>query len=67
MRGATDAGDGHMIIANDPYGVRNGYMMKKFDSEDEIRAALGSHFDHFAIGSCRNDFTFGAWKNMYGP
>jgi hypothetical protein len=31
-------------------------MMKKFDSEDEILAALGSQFDHFAIGSCRNDF-----------
>jgi hypothetical protein len=56
MRGAKDAGDGHMIIANDPYGVRNGYMMKKFDSEDDIGAALGSQFCDFAIGSCRNDF-----------
>lgn len=56
MRGAQDAGDGHMIIANDPYGVRNGYMMKKFDNEGEILAALDSDFDSFAIGSCRNDF-----------
>jgi len=56
MRGAEDAGDGHMIIASDPYGVRNGYMMKKFDSEDEIRTALDSDFDNLAIGSCRNDF-----------
>jgi SAM-dependent methyltransferase len=56
MRGAQDAGDGHMIIANDPYGVRNGYMMKKFDSEDEVRTALESEFYNFAIGTCRNDF-----------
>jgi SAM-dependent methyltransferase len=56
MYGAQDAGDGHMIIANDPYGVRNGYLMKKFDSEDEVRAALDSEFDNFAIGTCRNDF-----------
>jgi SAM-dependent methyltransferase len=56
MRGAHDIGDGHMIIANDPYGVRNGYMMKKFDDESEIRSELGAAFDEFAIGACRNDF-----------
>jgi SAM-dependent methyltransferase len=56
MRGARDEGDGHMVIANDPYGVRNGYTMKKFDSADEIRAALGTEFDSFEIGACRNDF-----------
>jgi SAM-dependent methyltransferase len=56
MRGAIDEGDGHMVIANDPYGVRNGYTMKKFDSEDEIRAALDVEFENFEIGSCRNDF-----------
>jgi SAM-dependent methyltransferase len=56
MRGAQAAGDGHMIIANDPYGVRNGYMMKKFDDEEEIRVTLGDKFDNFDIGACRNDF-----------
>jgi SAM-dependent methyltransferase len=56
MRGAINAGDGHMIISNDPYGVRKGYMMKKFHSEREIQAALGPQFGDFAIGACRNDF-----------
>jgi SAM-dependent methyltransferase len=56
MRGAKDLGDGHMEIANDPYGVRNGYVLKKFDSEAEIRAALSPTFADFEIGSCRNDF-----------
>jgi SAM-dependent methyltransferase len=56
IRGAKDVGNGHMVIADDPYGIRNGCMMKKFDSEEEIRTALGSGFENFAIGSCRNDF-----------
>jgi SAM-dependent methyltransferase len=56
MSGAESAGDGHMIIANDPYGVRNGYMMKKFDRESDIETALSPTFKDFAIGSCQNDF-----------
>jgi SAM-dependent methyltransferase len=56
VRGARDLGDGHAEIANDPYGVRNGYVLKKFDSEAEIRAALSLAFGDFEIGSCRNDF-----------
>ncbi|HTB01906.1 MAG TPA: class I SAM-dependent methyltransferase [Bradyrhizobium sp.] len=56
MAGARDLGDGHMEIANDPYGVRNGYVLRKFDSEAEIRSALSPAFTDFEIGSCRNDF-----------
>lgn len=56
MRGAKDRGDGHMEIVNDPYGVRNGSILKKFDNDAEIAAALSPWFEGFAIGSCRNDF-----------
>jgi SAM-dependent methyltransferase len=56
MRGARDLGGGHMEIANDPYGVRNGYVLKKFDSEAEIQTALSPLFSDLEIGSCRNDF-----------
>ena len=56
MRGAKDLGGGHMEIAQDPYGVRNGYVLKKFDTAAEIETALSPLFDEFAIGSCRNDF-----------
>jgi hypothetical protein len=56
MRGANDLGDGHMEITQDPYGVRNGYVLKKFDSPAEIEAALSTLFLDFEIGSCRNDF-----------
>ena len=56
MRDAEDLGDGHMRIANDPYGVRNGAILKKFDREQDIKKALSPLFDEFSIGSCRNDF-----------
>ena len=56
MQGARDLGDGHMEIANDPYGVRNGYILKKFDTAEEIMTALAPHFTDARIGSCRNDW-----------
>ena len=56
FRGATDLGDGHMRIANDPYGVRNGHVLKKFDAPEEIERALSSMFEDVRIGSCRSDW-----------
>jgi SAM-dependent methyltransferase len=54
--GAIDRGDGHMEIRKDPYGVRNGYVLKKFDTAADIESALGQWFTDFHIGACRNDF-----------
>jgi len=54
--GAKHIGGGHMEIADDPYGVRNGCILRKFDDETELRATLTPLFESFAIGSCRNDF-----------
>lgn len=56
MRGARDTGGGLMEIQNDPYGVRNGYLLQKFDSEAEIVRALSPVFGDFAFGVCKNDF-----------
>jgi SAM-dependent methyltransferase len=56
FRGATDLGDGHMRIANDPYGVRNGYVLKKFDAPEEIERVLSPVFEDIRIGSCRSDW-----------
>ena len=56
MRGARDLGSGHMEIANDPYGLRNGYVLKKFDQPEELQQAISPFFDQAHIGACRNDF-----------
>lgn len=53
---AQDTGDGHMRISKDPYGVRNGTILKKFDRAEDIEEALSPVFDEITIGSCRNDF-----------
>ena len=56
FRGAVDRGDGHMEVTSDPYGVRNGYVLRKFDSAAEVEGTLGRWFTDFHIGSCCNDF-----------
>jgi SAM-dependent methyltransferase len=56
MAGAKDLGDGHMQIANDPYGVRNGAVLRKFDNPAEIEAALKPHFHNARIGATRSDW-----------
>ena len=56
MRGANDTGGGLMEIKNDPYGVRNGYLLQKFDTEAEIAHALSPAFCDFSFGVCKNDF-----------
>ena len=56
LRGAHDLGDGHATIVSDPYGVRAGTIMRKFDSEEQITAAIGDWFTDLRIGACRNDF-----------
>jgi SAM-dependent methyltransferase len=56
LRDAHDLGDGHLRVTADPYGIRNGRVLKKFDGEDDIRRSLSPLFDDLRIGSCRNDF-----------
>ena len=56
LHGARDLGGGHVEITNDPYGMRTGCIMKKFDNEDQIHAAVAPWFTDVRIGSCRNDF-----------
>jgi SAM-dependent methyltransferase len=54
--GAIDRGDGHMEITRDPYGIRNGAVLKQFEREQEIESIFEPWFSDFHIGSCRNDF-----------
>ena len=56
LKGAEDIGGGHMRIVNDPYGVRNGYIMKKFDTAGDIERALAPFFRDAKIGAARNDW-----------
>ncbi len=56
FKNARDLGDSHMVIASDPYGVRNGYVLKAFTTPEKIRNSLLPYFEGVSIGACRNDF-----------
>jgi ubiquinone/menaquinone biosynthesis C-methylase UbiE len=56
MEGAKDLGNGHMEITQDPYGVRVGAILKKFDTPIEIEDYLTPNFADIRIGSCRDDY-----------
>lgn len=56
LNAAIPLGGGHMQICNDPYGVRNGYIMRKFDSTAEIEAALAPFFVNIRVGTARHDW-----------
>jgi ubiquinone/menaquinone biosynthesis C-methylase UbiE len=56
MDHAIDLGNGHMKITQDPYGVRVGSVLKKFDAETQIKTELSPWFENITIGSCKDDF-----------
>lgn len=56
FKNAIDIGDGHFEIVNDTYGLRNGYIMRRFDSAEEIKTVFGKYFNSFSIGSGRDNF-----------
>ncbi len=56
FKNAKDLGRGHMQIAADPYGVRNGYVLKAFSNKEEIIESIAPYFDQAKVGACRNNF-----------
>jgi len=56
MDEAIDTGNGHMKITQDPYGVRVGAILKKYDTSFEIEHDLSPMFKNISIGSCKDDF-----------
>lgn len=54
--GAEDSPDGHIIIKNDPFGIRNGIVLRRFNSTDELESELSPAFGEFSFGSNTDDF-----------
>jgi SAM-dependent methyltransferase len=64
LENATRTDDGHTIIANDRYGLRNGYKFKVFHSKEEIVDFLSPLYDHISVGYCFDNF-YGVQINTY--
>lgn len=47
---------GHVIITNDIYGLRNGYIFKTFEDEEEIIKTFSPYFKNITICKCEDNF-----------
>lgn len=64
FKGCIVKEDGHVIIQNDPWGLRNGYLFKWFQSEQDIKKTFSPFFDGISIGLCCDNY-FGVQINVW--
>ena len=55
---------GSCIINSDNYGIRNGYVLQKFNNEQDIYSQFKNIFNVQAIGLLKDDY-WGHHVNMY--
>jgi SAM-dependent methyltransferase len=48
--------EGYKFVKNDPFGVRNGKVLRMFSSVDEIKSSFRPHFENFKTASIQDDF-----------
>ena len=54
-KGSDELKSGYRIIREDPFGVRNGGVLRMFSGEDEIVEAFSEYFEDFVFGSINDD------------
>ncbi|MBN1450073.1 MAG: class I SAM-dependent methyltransferase [Anaerolineales bacterium] len=64
LKGGVEKEDGHVEIWNDPWGLRNGYLFKVFESEQDIQKTFSPFFDNFSIGLCCDNY-YGVQINVW--
>jgi ubiquinone/menaquinone biosynthesis C-methylase UbiE len=64
FKGCLELGDGHVRICDDPWGLRNGYIFKWFQSPQDIEETFRRYFDSFSIGLCCDDY-YGVQINLF--
>jgi SAM-dependent methyltransferase len=64
LDGSVDLGDGHAEIRNDPWGLRNGYVFRRFQTEEEVVATFSPYFDSFSVGLCCDNY-YGVQINLF--
>jgi SAM-dependent methyltransferase len=62
--GCVALDDGHVEIRDDPWGLRHGFVFRRFETEAEIAPAFMPHFERFSVGLCRDDY-FGLRVNVF--
>ncbi len=59
-----EKGDGHVEITSDPFGIRNGYVLRRFQSEAEIQSVFSPYFESFSFGLCIDNY-YGLQQNVF--
>jgi SAM-dependent methyltransferase len=61
---ATPLPGGHYRVNRDPYRVRNGSVLRGFETREEVTEELTTRFDDLALGLCENDF-YGIYEKVW--
>jgi SAM-dependent methyltransferase len=48
--------DGHVEITNDIYGLRNGYVFRTFEDEEDVKKTFSPFFKDITICKCLDNF-----------
>lgn len=56
FKDAFELGDSHFEIVNDTYGLRNGYILRRFEDENDVKNTFGKYFYELSIGSGNDNF-----------
>lgn len=48
--------DGHVVITNDIYNLRNGYIFRTFENEEEVRRTFEPFFRDISVCRCEDNF-----------
>jgi SAM-dependent methyltransferase len=64
LENAERLNDGHVIVRNDIYGLRNGYKFKTFDSKQGLLDYFSNDFQNISIGLCIDNY-YGVQINVF--
>jgi SAM-dependent methyltransferase len=56
LKDSVRLNDGHVMITNDIFGLRNGYVFRTFEDENEVRNTFSGMFKNISICRCEDDF-----------
>ncbi len=56
FKNCIERGDGQVEIRNDPWGLRNGYLFRWFQSEEDVKNTFSPFFDNLSIGLCCDNY-----------
>lgn len=53
--GSENLKEGYQIVRKDPFEIRNGEILRMFESQDELENSLSKYFTNFSFGSIEDD------------